>query len=269
MRYKKRKINAPYFQLEKLRDGTNAIRCTTTTNTYLSVKEEIVNGMNVIKADATTIGDNEKFILKGTGASFYYLQSPTFDNRIVYVDVVNENNPALATLTLRLGHRVSENANEVINNERFILMYNTRDVALKDITLANTDNLEKLINDLPTIDQKDYTVESYKNYIETLTLAKQYIKDAQDGRIFQEKIDLIYNDLLSAYQLLKKVKNNIDISIEQNIPEIMETPLSNQELPLGSHIVNSGDNQNNIIYLLSGLIGLGAIIISLRKKSLN
>ena len=106
-------------------------------------------------------------------------KSPTYDNRIVYVEV-DGNDPKQATLTMRLGEKVTDRSASVSNNERFILMYNTKDVALENIDLPDTTQLEKYINELleKDIQEKDYTKTSYQKYKEQLNEAIQCLHNS-------------------------------------------------------------------------------------------
>ncbi len=128
-----RKATAPYFQLITNEDGTYAVKCLA-TNTYLSVKDEKVDEANVIKADAEEIGPNEKFRLRCTGAAFYYLSSPAYDDRIVYVYTENTGNPQNAVLTMRLGTQITDSSAAISNNEKLIFIYNTEEEAKKNVT---------------------------------------------------------------------------------------------------------------------------------------
>lgn len=123
-----KKAEAPYYQLMTNADGTYSLRCVP-VNRYVSVKEEKIGDEHVIRADAAEIGENEKFILQCTGAGFYYLRSPKFDNRIVTVHTEQETNPKNAVLTLRLGTRITDKSAEITNNEKLILIYNTKEKA--------------------------------------------------------------------------------------------------------------------------------------------
>lgn len=253
-----KKENAPYYQLETLEDGTNAIRCTT-TNTYLSVKDEKVNGMNVIKADAKTVGENEKFVLKGTGASFFYLQSPAYDNRIVYVDV-DGNDPTQATLTMRLGEKVTDKSASVSNNERFILMYNTKDVALENIDLPDTTQLEKYINELleKDIQEKDYTKASYQKYKEQLNEAIQCLKDAKNGKVTQEDVDDMLEKLKDSFDHLEKVPHSTLPSIDQDNQITSSSTSNKNEGTKPNNNVKTGDD---IIVLPYIVLGIAALLV--------
>lgn len=123
-----RKAGAPYFQLVGNEDGTYGVRCAA-TDTYLSVKEEKEGEDNKILADAREVGENERFVLKGTGAGFYYLEAAAFDNRIVTVAVEQEGDPKASTLTMRLGTRITDQSAEIANEEKLIFVYNTGDMA--------------------------------------------------------------------------------------------------------------------------------------------
>lgn len=126
------KNDAPFFQLVANDDGTYSIRVVK-TNTYLSVKDETAGSYNLIKADATEVGDNEKFILRSSGVGPYFLASPKFDDRIVYQEAAGSGSSAM--LTLRLGTKMlSQVADipDVTTNERLIFMYNTEEIAVPD-----------------------------------------------------------------------------------------------------------------------------------------
>ena len=123
------KKSAPFYQLVSNDDDTYSIRLVK-TNTYLSVKDDKVEDNNVIKADATEIGDNEKFILGSSGVGPYFLASPKFDNRIVYQDAAGSGSSAV--LTLRLGTKQLSQIEDIPNvstNERLIFMFNTEEIA--------------------------------------------------------------------------------------------------------------------------------------------
>jgi hypothetical protein len=129
------KQDAPFYQLVSNADGTYSIRVVS-TNTYLSIKEDMAGDYNVIKADAAEIGDNEKFILRSTGVGPYFLASPKYDNRIVYQYVTGSGSNSV--LTLRLGSKKLSDVKDVPNvttNERLIFMYNTEEVALRGGTV--------------------------------------------------------------------------------------------------------------------------------------
>ena len=124
------KNTAPFYRMVANDDGTYSLLLLK-TNTYLSVKDEKVGDYNVIKADATEIGDNEKFILRASGVGPYFLVSPKYENRIVYQDAAGSGSNAV--LTLRLGtKKLSQIADvpDITTNERLIFMYNTKDIAL-------------------------------------------------------------------------------------------------------------------------------------------
>ncbi|MBD2869123.1 fibronectin type III domain-containing protein [Paenibacillus arenilitoris] len=124
------KMDAPFYQMVANDDGTFSIRLVK-SNTYLSVKDDTVNGLNIIKADATAIGENEKFILRSSGVGPFFLVSPKYDNRIVYQYAAGSGSSAV--LTLRLGtKKLSQIADipDISTNERLIFMYNFEDVAL-------------------------------------------------------------------------------------------------------------------------------------------
>lgn len=257
-----KKATAPYYQLESMDDGTYAIRCTT-TNTYLSVKEEQVNGMNVIKADAKEVGANEKFILKGTGISFFYFESPTFDNRIVYVDVENENDPKNAKLTMRLGNRITESISGVTNYERFILMYNTKDVALKNIDLADTTDLEALVNQVSKItNNNQYTEASYKLLMEALADAKQGIIDAQYGRIDATQVKALYDALNNALNNLVLINDN----------DIVDNDDTNNDGAVNGNTDKTGDvdsvktGDEDTIYVMLSAVVISFIMLSKLKR---
>lgn len=117
------KASAPYFQLIDNQDGTYSIICVE-NGKYLSVKEETRQENQVIRADAETIGENEKFIFHCTGAGFYYFCSPKYGNRVVTVQVENAEDPQNAVLTLCLGTSTDISSAAITNNEKFILIYN-------------------------------------------------------------------------------------------------------------------------------------------------
>lgn len=124
-----KKATAPYFQLVRNEDDTYAVKCVP-TGRYLSVKEEKAGDANIIKADAETVGPNEKFNYLCTGAARYYLTSPTFDNRNVYVYAENTGDPKNAVLTMRLG---TNKGSSLSNNEILNIYYNTEEEAEKPV----------------------------------------------------------------------------------------------------------------------------------------
>lgn len=178
--------DAPFYQLESNGDGTYSIRCVA-TDTYVSVKDEKMGDYNIIKADAKTKGDNEKFTLYSNGAAFYYLRSPSNDNRIVYVNITDANNNTITTytnntttstsgtlttksnnstvtyaadttytnvsasnftLTMYLGTDVSDDISTLTNNEKLILTYNTEEEALKNVSSSLEVTNIDLIDDI-------------------------------------------------------------------------------------------------------------------------
>ncbi|MEH7121324.1 alginate lyase family protein [Neobacillus vireti] len=138
------KKGAPFFQLISNDDDTYSIRLVK-TNTYLSVKDDKVGDYNVIKADATEIGDNEKFILGSSGVGPYFLVSPKYDNRIVFQDPAGSGSSAV--LTLRLGTKQQSQIKDTPNvstNERLIFMYNMEDIATDLTPPVTTDDAPKV-----------------------------------------------------------------------------------------------------------------------------
>ncbi len=124
-----KKISAPYFQLVRNDDDTCSIQCVRTKR-YLSVKDEKVGDANVIKADAETIGENEKFNYKATGAARYFLSSPAYENRVVYIYEENTtSDPKNAVLTMRLGPNKESSISALKNNEILNIYYNTKEAA--------------------------------------------------------------------------------------------------------------------------------------------
>lgn len=211
-----KKYTAPFFRLENNQDGTYSIRCIK-NNRYLSVKDEMIGNQNVIKVDAENIGENEKFIFQCNGASFYYLRSPKYDNRIVYINVDgSESDPKNATLTIRLGESSTFVNSDVTNNEKFIIMYNTKEIALNSIELADTTELEELISKVSSLNNEDnkYTVESYKTFEQALKLAKEGVINAKEGKIFKENIDKLLYHLNKAHNDLVENKVEDDDSVE-------------------------------------------------------
>lgn len=205
-----KKGTAPFFQLENNQDGTYSIRCLK-NNRYLSVKDEMIGNQNIIKADSETIGDNEKFIFQCNGASFYYLRSPKYDNRILYVNIDgSEDDPKNSILTIRLGESNTSENSEITNNEKFILMYNTKEIALDSIELADTSELEKLINKVSLVnnDNNKYTIESYKIFEQALKLAKEGVVEAKEGRVFKYEVDKLLYYLNKSYNDLVENKEN-------------------------------------------------------------
>ena len=125
------KKDAPFYQMVSNDDGTYSILLLK-TNTYLSVKDDKVGDYNVIKADATEIGDHEKFILRASGVGPFFLVSPKYENRIVYQAAAGTGSSTI--LSLRLGtKKLSQitDTPDITTNERLIFMYNTKDIALK------------------------------------------------------------------------------------------------------------------------------------------
>jgi hypothetical protein len=124
------KKDAPFYQLIANDDGTYSIRLVR-NNTYLSVKDDQAGDYNLIKADAATIGENEKFVLQSSGVGPFFLVSPKYDNRIVYQHAAGSGSNAV--LTLRLGTKKLSDIKDIpdiTTNERLIFMYNAEDIAL-------------------------------------------------------------------------------------------------------------------------------------------
>lgn len=214
-----KKADAPFFQLENQADGSYAVRCVK-TNRYLSVKEDVYSDGNAVKADAATVGENEKFILKGTGASFYYLEAKAFENRILNVNVENENDPHNAVLTLYLGTRITTESDTVTNNERFILIYNTADIALQDAPSVDTSALEDYINGLSEVNNDDnkYTAESWQTYTEKLEAAKICLQNAKDKKVSQAEVDDAQKALADAYE---------NLQLNKPVGDIVSAPAAN------------------------------------------
>lgn len=145
------KNEAPFYQLIANDDGTYSIKLVK-SNTYLSVKDETAGDYNVIKADATEIGESEKFLLRSSGVGPFFLVSPAYDNRIVYQEAIGSGSSAV--LTLRLGTKTLSEVADVPNittNERLIFMYNTKDIARSSsmpppITSANSSKQTVTLN---------------------------------------------------------------------------------------------------------------------------
>ena len=257
-----KKADAPYYQIENNQDGTYAIRCIT-TNTYLSVKDEQIGEENIIKADAKNISEKEKFVLKCTGAGFYYLVSPAYDNRIVYIDVENASDPQNAILTMRLGNKITKHSADISNNEKLILVYNTSQEALKNIDLADTTDLEVLVakaNEI-TNDENKYTQVSFQDLITALEKAEQGIIDAKYGRINDHQVTELYqllNEALNNLVLLQNEdkKPDLEINNDAKVEEIV------REFKGG---VNTGDE--SAIYLMIGIVVISlGIVLKLKKK---
>ena len=214
-----RKADAPFFQIENQSDGSCAIRCVK-TNKYLSVKEDTYSDGNAVKADADTIGESEKFVLKGTGASFFYLESTAYENRILNVNIENGDDPQNAVLTLYLGTRKTTESDTVTNNERFILVYNTADVALKDAPSVDTSALEAYLDELSEVNNEDakYTAESWQIYSERLEQAKTCLQDARDGTATQADINNALRNLQNAYE---------NLELDQPAQEVVSAPTAN------------------------------------------
>ncbi|KUP25008.1 S-layer homology domain-containing protein [Paenibacillus sp. DMB5] len=126
------KKDAPFFQLVAGEDGTYSILLLE-TNKYLSVKEDKSGEYNLIKADATVIGDNERFILRSSGVGPFFLASSKYDNRIVYQEAAGSGSNAV--LTLRLGNKTLSQITDIPDistSERLIFMFNAEDIALPD-----------------------------------------------------------------------------------------------------------------------------------------
>ena len=84
----------------------------------------------MIKADAETIGENEKFNYKATGAARYFLSSPAYENRVVYIYEENTtSDPKNAVLTMRLGPNKESSISALKNNEILNIYYNTKEAA--------------------------------------------------------------------------------------------------------------------------------------------
>lgn len=238
-----RKADAPFFRMENQADGSCAIRCVK-TNKYLSVKEDAYSGGNVIKADADTVGESEKFILKGTGLSFYYLEAKAYENRILNVHVENGDDPHNAVLTLYLGTRITTESDTVSNNERFILVYNTADVALKDVPSVDTSALEDYLNGLAGVNNDDhqYTDESWQTYAGQLEAAKTCLEAAKDKKVSQAEVDDALKALTDAYESLVPNKTEGDV---------LSAPVANipsGEVPAGTEITLSCATEGASIY---------------------
>lgn len=259
-----KKADAPYYQLENNQDGTYAIR-STTTNTYLSIKEEKIGEENVIKADAKTVGKNEKFILKCTGANYYYLQSAEYGNRIVYVHVDNSNDPQNAILTMRLGTKITNKSSEISNNEKLILVYNTKDIALNKIDLANTDDLEALVYVISKLnnDQNKYTSESFDILLQALLVANQGIQDAKYGRIDDKEVASLYQNLKDAYAGLVLINVKPDNSNQNNdqVVDITDTVNNNSDSK-ATHVKTGDDRNVEVLLAMFSLLGLGICVYS-------
>jgi len=119
---------APFFQLIDNRDGTYSFRMAQ-TNTYLTVSDEMIDGNNLIKANATIIGDNERFTLTGNGHNNYVLSSPAFGNRVIFQHIEETGDDM--TYGLKLGTTTLDEANVMEMNLRLIFMFNTEEVALE------------------------------------------------------------------------------------------------------------------------------------------
>uniref|UniRef100_UPI00286F988C InlB B-repeat-containing protein n=1 Tax=Anaerosporobacter sp. TaxID=1872529 RepID=UPI00286F988C len=124
-----KKADAPYFQLINNDDGTYALKCVS-TDKYVSVKADMVGDENVIKADADTVSDSERFTLKATGIGYYYLASPKYDNRAVTIHVDGADTPTSAVLTMRLSNSTKTSSASVTTSERLIFVYNTKSTVL-------------------------------------------------------------------------------------------------------------------------------------------
>lgn len=265
-----KKSTAPFFQLENNQDGTYSIRCLK-NNRYLSVKDEMIGNQNIIKVDSETIGDNEKFIFQCNGASFYYLRSPKYDNRILYVNIDgSEEDPKNSTLTIRLGESNTSENSEITNNEKFILMYNTKEIALDSIELADTSELEKLINNLSLVNNDDnkYTIESYKIFEQALKLAKESVVEAKEGRVFKDEVDKMLYYLNKSYNDL--VKNKPENEESEDITNPSNGENSNQSTNTdneSSNLPKTGGTSGIVV----GLFGLitAEIGFKLKKKNRN
>lgn len=251
-----KKADAPFFQLKDQGDGTYAIWCVA-TGKYLSIKEATEsdeNGnavKNAVRADAKSVGESEKFVLKGTGASFFYLEAPGFGNRILnvnvaYADTENTSDPQNAILTLELGSRVTEDCDTVSNNERFILVYNTADVALKNVAfVVDTSELEAYINSLPEINNGDstYTEESFLLFEQKLNAAVRCVSDGKEGKVSQNIVDEALRELKDAY-------SKLELSAPPVVSHIM-APVADKEsgqVPAGTKITLTCGTEGASIY---------------------
>ena len=96
--------SAPYFRLVTNPDESYSVQ-DATTGRYLSVSSTAVNGENEIILGPSTVGDAEKFEVRGTGVGRYYL---VHDGRLVDLTVDGPaSSPGDATVTLRLSTQVA------------------------------------------------------------------------------------------------------------------------------------------------------------------
>lgn len=205
-----KQATAPYFQLITNYDGTYSIK-SVVNNKYLSIKDEIIDGENVIKADASQIGENEKFKLQSYGVCLYYLKSTKYDNRLVKINIENGEDPLKATLTLRLGQATAELNGDTKSENWFMFMYNTKEEALKGVLSLDKTELKSKIEEAEGLKEAEYTKETWTELSEKLTKAKEIISNES---VTQEEIDKALSDLNTAIKGLEKVKpveNNKDI----------------------------------------------------------
>lgn len=108
--------DAPYFELHTFEDGSYALK-SLANNKYLSVKAD---DQYVIKADAESVGKNEKFKFYGNGNGINYLTFPGLDNRRVsLVDSYQGSNGTSDTFTLSLNATTPKK-----DMDMFVFMYN-------------------------------------------------------------------------------------------------------------------------------------------------
>ena len=128
-----KRADAPFFQLVTNGDGTYSVR-SVATGKYLSVKgDQYTDGSSqLLKVDADQVGDTEKFTWASMGAGYYYLQSaaPAYKGRLVQTVVEGSaSDPTNATLRFVLGTKVPAGTSDIKNEDRFEVIYNTKDVA--------------------------------------------------------------------------------------------------------------------------------------------
>lgn len=194
--------NAQYYELIRNEDNTYSIR-NVKTNKYLSVTDEkTVNGNLVVKASAKEIGSSEKFTrtksdeFKSLSNSELYLGLEKIDS--------SDKDPAKASLQLVL-------AKNGANSKSFILMYNIKDKAIKDIEgvydLTELNNTIKTAESI-TNDTFTYTVESFESLVSILNNSKELINNLVSGDYTQEDIKNANNTLQESYKALENISDS-------------------------------------------------------------
>ncbi len=210
-----RRANAPFYQLETLEDGSYALRCVS-TGKYLSVTGERYGdqGDLVVAFAADEVGECEKFMFKSMGAGYYYLQAvgSEYAGRTIKTIVEGSaDNPADATLRMVLSTLIPKTTTEITNEFRFEAIYATRDTALSGVELADTTELEELIERAEAVSNEDglYTEDSFTHLQSALVSAYDVLDNARDAKADQVEVDKAANELKSAIDGLEWVTSDL------------------------------------------------------------